>query len=143
PAEAVGVDSAERQKQLIRFEMALSARVLRYVRDAQNGRIDPNRISAYYDFPAKPIDLPGVLNTLAHTREVRTYLESRHPQNPEYQALRVELETLEASVDTEIVVDPKLLLKPGETSAELPKLLTLIGRDLAEKADGDFSEVLL
>ncbi len=143
PAEAAGVDAAERQKQLIRFEMALSARVLRYVRDAQNGRIDPNRISAYYDFPAKPLDLQGVLNTLAHTHEVRTYLESRHPQSPEYQALRVELETLEASAENEIVIDPKLLLKPGETSAELPKLLTLIGRDLADKVDGDYSEVLL
>ncbi len=143
PAEAAGVDAAERQKQLIRFEMALSARVLRYVRDAQNGRIDLNRISAYYDFPAKPLDLQGVLNTLAHTHEVRTYLESRHPQSPEYQALRVELETLEASAENEIVIDPKLLLKPGETSAELPKLLTLIGRDLADKVDGDYSEVLL
>ncbi|MGB3897094.1 MAG: murein L,D-transpeptidase [Mesorhizobium sp.] len=143
PAEVVGVDATERQKQLIRFEMALSARVLRYVRDAQNGRIDPNRISAYYDFPAKPLDLQGVLNTLAHTHEVRTYLESRHPQNPEYQALRVELEALEASAENEIVVDPKLLLKPGETSAELPKLLTLIGRDLADEAGGDYGEVLL
>ncbi|MGB3415216.1 MAG: murein L,D-transpeptidase [Mesorhizobium sp.] len=143
PAEAAGVDAAERQKQLIRFEMALSARVLRYVRDAQNGRIDPNRISAYYDFPAKPLDLQGVLNTLAHTHEVRTYLESRHPQSPEYQALRVELETLEASAENEIVIDPKLLLRPGETSAELPKLLTLIGRDLVDKVDGDYSEVLL
>ena len=42
---------------LMRFEMALSARVLRYVRDANGGRIDPNRISGYYDFPAKPLDL--------------------------------------------------------------------------------------
>ena len=38
-----------------------------------------------------------VLKTLAHTDEVQTYLESRHPQNPEYQALRVELEALKAS----------------------------------------------
>ncbi len=122
-------DTAGRMKQLIRFEMKLSARVLRYARDAQNGRIDPNRMTAYYDFPAKPLDMVGVLKTLANTQEVRTYLESRHPQNAEYQALRVELEALRASEENEIVVDPKLLLKPGETSAELPKLLTLIGRD--------------
>ena len=132
----------ERMKQLMRFEMALSARVLRYVRDAQNGRIEPNRISAYYDFPAKPLDLQGVLNTLAHTSEVRTYLESRHPQNPEYQALRVELESLQASAENEIVVDPKLLLKPGETSAELPKLLSLIARDLDEGMRGEYGETL-
>ena len=52
-----------------------------------------------------------MLNTLAHTHEVQTYLESRHPQNPEYQALRVELEALRASEENEIVVDPKLLLE--------------------------------
>ncbi len=137
PAAAPSADA-----DLIRFEMALSARVLRYVRDAQQGRIEPNRMSGYYDFPAKPLDLPAVLKTLAHTQEVRAYLESRHPQNPEYQALRIELESLEASAENEIVVDPALLLKPGETSAELPKLLTLIARDLDDDMGGEFGETL-
>lgn len=137
-----GSRADELEKQLIRFEMALSARVLRYVHDAQNGRIEPNRISGYYDFPAKPLDLEGVLRTLAHTREVRTYLESRHPQNPEYQALRVELEALHASAENEVVVDPKLLLKPGEASPELPKLLTLIARGLDDEMGGEYGELL-
>jgi murein L,D-transpeptidase YcbB/YkuD len=138
----LGSADGERAKQLIQFEMALSARILRYTHDAQDGRIEPNRISAYYDFPAKPLDLEGVLNTLAHTREVRTYLESRHPQNAEYQALRVELQALRASAENEIVVDPKLVLKPGETSAELPKLLTLISRNLDDEMGGSYGEVL-
>ncbi|TIV37660.1 MAG: hypothetical protein E5V99_07130, partial [Mesorhizobium sp.] len=97
PAAATSATPEERTRELVRFEMALSARVLRYARDAQSGRVDPNRMTGYYDFPAKPFDLEGALKTLAHTQEVRTYLESRHPQNPEYQALRVELEALEAS----------------------------------------------
>ena len=122
--------------------MALSARVLRYAHDAQSGRVDPNRMTGYYDFPAKPLDLEGVLKTLAHTQEVRTYLESRHPQNPEYQALRVELESLQASEENEIIVDPKLLLKPGESSPELPKLLTLIARNLDDEMGGNYGEVL-
>jgi murein L,D-transpeptidase YcbB/YkuD len=142
PASPAGSDNGEHLRQLIRFEMALSARVLRYVHDAQDGRIEPNRISGYYDFPAKPLDLEGVLKTLAHTREVKTYLESRHPQNPEYQALRVELEALQASAENEIVVDPKLLLKPGETSTELPKLLTLIARGLDDEMGGEYGELL-
>lgn len=144
PASASGaVDAEARAKELIRFEMALSARVLRYVHDAQDGRIDPNRISTgYYDFPEKPLDMVGALGALAHTEEVRSYLESRHPQNPQYQALRVELEALEASAENEIVVDPKLLLKPGETSPELPKLLTLIARDLDDDMGGAYGEIL-
>ena len=82
----------------------------------------------------KPLDLDGVLKALAHSPEVRTYLESQHPQNAEYQALRVELEALQASAgENEVAVDPKLLLKPGETSAELPKLLGLIARNLDDE----------
>ncbi|PLP57497.1 hypothetical protein CYK37_20435 [Mesorhizobium loti] len=141
PASA-STDPATRAEEMIRFEMALSARVLRYVDDAQDGRIDPNRISGYYDFPAKPVDREGALKTLARTQEVGTYLESRHPQNAEYQALRVELEALKASEENEVVVDSKLKLKPGEISPELPKLLSLIARDLDDDMGGDYGEVL-
>ncbi|MES0030861.1 murein L,D-transpeptidase [Mesorhizobium sp. M0040] len=132
----------ERLKELVRFEMALSARVLRYARDAQSGRVDPNRMTGYYDFPPKPLDMEGVLKTLAHTQQVRTYLESRHPQNSEYQALRVELEALQASAEDEIAIDPNLLLKPGQTSPELPKLLTKIARNLDDEMGGAYGEVL-
>lgn len=143
PAVAASTADPNAQlKELVRFEMALSARVLRYAHDAQNGRVEPNRMTGYYDFPAKPLDLQGVLKTLAHTQEVRTYLESRHPQNAEYQALRVELESLQASAENDIVVDPKLLLKPGETSPELPKLLTLIARNLDDETGGAYGEIL-
>ncbi len=136
-------DAATRAAALIRFEMALSARVLRYVHDAQDGRIDPNRISTgYYDFPAKPVDYAAVLGALAHTNEVRASLESHHPQNPEYKALRVELEALRASEENAIVVDPNLLLKPGESSPELPKLLKLIARNLDDEMGGAYGEIL-
>lgn len=135
-------NTAARLAELVRFEMTLSARLLRYVRDAQGGRIDPNRVSGYYDFPPKPLDLVGVLKTLSRTSEVRTYLESRHPQNPEYQALRVELEALRASAENDVVVDATLLLKPGETSPELPKLLGVIARGLDDEMGGDHGEVL-
>jgi len=135
-------DSAARQRAMVRFEMALSARVLRYARDARGGRVDPNRLSGYHDFPAKPIDLAGVLKALAHTTEVRAFLESRHPQSPEYQALRVELEALRASSENEIVVDAKLLLKPGQTSPELPKLLQLIARNVDDEFGGEHGETL-
>jgi murein L,D-transpeptidase YcbB/YkuD len=143
PSDASGLDPQARQRDLIRFEMTLSARVLRYVRDATMGRIDPNRISGYYDFPAKRLDLAEALNSLSHMSEIRTYLETRHPQNPEYQALRVELESLEASgADNEVRVDARLLLKPGESSSELPKLIGLVARDLDDELGGEYGETL-
>lgn len=141
PAAAAG-DAAARRADLIRFEVTLSARALRYVRDAQNGRIDPNRISGYHDFPAKPLDRVAVLGRLASTADVGAELESQHPKNPQYRALRVELESLRASAENEIVVDPKLLLKPGEQSPELAKLLHLIAHDLDDEMGGEFGELL-
>jgi murein L,D-transpeptidase YcbB/YkuD len=122
--------------ELARFEMALSARVMRYARDAYAGRIDPNRLSGYHDFPAKPLDLKKVLDRLAHTNDARAYLESRHPQNDAYAALRAELAALRASAEIDIIVDPRLLLKPGGASPELPKLLSLFLRE----TDDDYRE---
>jgi murein L,D-transpeptidase YcbB/YkuD len=142
PTTPAGTDAALRKSVLIRFEMALSARALRYVRDAERGRVDPNRISGYYDFPAKPLDMSGALLSIATAANLRTFLESRHPQGAEYRALRVELEALSASEENDIVVDPKLLLKPGETNPELAKLLHLIARDLDDEMGGEYGEVL-
>jgi murein L,D-transpeptidase YcbB/YkuD len=119
---------ADRQRDLARFEMTLSARVLRYVRDAVRGRIDPNRLSGYHDFAPKPLDLAKELEKLSRTFDTAVLLESHHPQSDEYRSLRAELESLAAQVENEIVVDPKLLLKPGDSSTELLKLITLIER---------------
>jgi murein L,D-transpeptidase YcbB/YkuD len=118
-----GVDDAAR------FEMQLSARVLRYIRDAHRGRIDPNRLSGYHDFALKEVDYGHALSVLGDTFAIERYLESFHPQSPEYAALIKELASLRASQENAIVVDPKLLLKPGQSSPELPKLLALIQRD--------------
>ncbi len=142
PSAASTADAAARKSELIRFEMALSARVLRYVHDAQGGRIDPNRISGYHDFPAQPLDMVAVLKSVSTDADVRAYLEARHPQSREYKALRVELEALNASAEQDIVVDPKLLLKPGETNPELAKLLQLIARDLDDEMGAEYGEVL-
>lgn len=136
------VDASMRRSSLIRFEMALSARVLRYIRDATSGRVNPNRLSGYHDFPAKPLDMIATLKTLAQSNDVRGFLESRHPQSREYKALRIELEALKASSENEIVVDANLLLKPGETNPELAKLLHLVARDLDDEMGGEHGEVL-
>lgn len=127
-------DTAARLAELARFELTLSARVLRYVSDAVNGRVVADRLSGYHDLPRKEIDYAAVLRNLAHTQEVRAYLESRHPQNDQYQALRRELEMLRASAENDIVIAPKTLIKPGQVNGEFPKILRLIER----RADGAF-----
>ena len=135
-------DAASRRDALIRFEMTLSARVLRYVKDATSGRVDPNKISGYHDLPVRPAELNGAIRTLANSADVKTFLESHHPQSAEYRALRIELESLRASEENAIVVDPKLLLKPGEASAEFPKLMQIIARGLDDEMGGEFGETI-
>jgi murein L,D-transpeptidase YcbB/YkuD len=138
---AAGEDTS-RQQALIRFEMEMSARVLRYASDALRGRIDPNRISGYHDFPKKPLDMKAALAAVASSPDTRAWLESHHPRGPEYRALRVELEALAASAENDIVIEPGLLLKPGQTSPELTKILQLIARSLDDEMGGEYGELL-
>ena len=135
-------DAAAHNSELIRFEMALSARVLRYAHDAEGGRINPNKLSGYHDFPAKPFDMVGALKVLSLATDARGWLEAQHPNNAEYNALRVELEALNASAEDDLVVDPALLVKPGEINPELAKILHLIARDLDDDMGGDYGEML-
>ncbi len=136
------LDEVSREQELIRFEMALSARVLRYISDATNGRVIPDRISGYYDLPRKPIDFVAELKALAASADVRSLLESRHPQSAEYRALRVELEALRATTENSIVVDQSLVVKPGGQDPEFSNLLRIIARDLDDEMGGEYGELL-
>jgi murein L,D-transpeptidase YcbB/YkuD len=128
-------DPAAHMQDLIRFEMELSARVLRYVSDASNGRIDPDRLSDYFDLPQKRIDMVDVLTKFAASDDASAYLLSFQPQSKQYQALRDELQKLRESTETEVQVDPRILVHPGESNPDFPKVLELI----ADKADEAYS----
>ncbi|TKT79181.1 L,D-transpeptidase family protein [Aquamicrobium sp. LC103] len=119
---------------MARFEMTLSARMLRYARDARSGRVDPNRLSGYHDFKIEPVDHAGLLEKARTSDDVAAFLEGQHPRNAFYKALRVELEMLRASTENEIVIAPDTLVRPGESNPEFPKILSLI----SAKADAAF-----
>lgn len=108
------------------FEMELSARLLRYVRDAQAGRVDPNRLSGYHDFTAKELDRAATLREAAASRDIAAFLEAQHPRGAHYAALRAELAALRASAEDGIVIALQTVIRPGETNAEFSKILTLI-----------------
>lgn len=127
---------------LAQFEMTLSARVLRYMRDANGGRVDPNRISGYHDFELKTLDLGHVLDVLGDTFAVRTYMEAVHPENGAYAALKAELAELRSSQEKAIVVSPDLFLRAGQSSPEFTKLLKIIDRDADEAFRAEFGELL-
>ncbi len=129
PSAALSEDNDEALMAQARFEMQLSAKVLRYVLDARRSRIDPNKISGYHDFDLPEVDLVKALDILAHTFDPQRYLESQHPQNELYAHLRRELAALRKSSEREIVVDPDTFIRPGKAHEEFPKLMQLIERD--------------
>ena len=124
------------------FEMELSARLLRYARDAQSGRIDPNRISGYHDFAAKELDRVSVLRGAADSDDVAEFLQSFHPANAQYAALRAELAGLRVTEGDEIVIAPGTLIKPGETNPEFSKILSLIDGWADPAMQAEYGELL-
>lgn len=138
PAATSEEAKLHRARTMLRQELTLTARALRYARDAQMGRVDPNKLSGFHDFARKKLDEKLVLEILATSDTPDRYLESLHPQNDAYAALKAELEKLraEAAAEEEVAVDPQLLLKPGGKHPDLPKILKIIDR----KADSSFRE---
>src|SRR3954468_3681001 len=76
---------------LLRFDLALSAKVLTYVLDATRGRIDPNRLSGYHDLPRKNVDMVEALVAIAQSADVAAWLTQRSPDNAQFRALVAEL----------------------------------------------------
>lgn len=126
---AVSMPRANDEAALARFEMALSARMLRYARDIHAGRVDPNRISGYHDFELKTVNYAGLLSKLADGEDAREALRALHPHNEFYKAMQVELEELRASEEKSIVIAPGTFIRPGQTNAELPKILAVIEKE--------------
>jgi murein L,D-transpeptidase YcbB/YkuD len=84
-------DSAATAQALLRFDLALSAKVLTYVLDATRGRIDPDRLSGYHDLPRKNVDLVEALAAIAQSSDVAAWLTQRNPHNAQFRALVAEL----------------------------------------------------
>jgi murein L,D-transpeptidase YcbB/YkuD len=120
-------DPEKHQRELMAFEVALSAKVLTYVQDTVRGRIDPNKISGYYDFKRKGVNIAPVLDILRKSPDVAAYLRNRDPKSPQFVALREELARLKAE-DAEagtqaITIAPGTLLKPGQSKPETAQVI--------------------
>ena len=127
----VGDAAADRQK-LMTFELEMTKAVLTYIQDDVRGRIDPNRISDYYEFKRKDVNLKGSLSVMQRSPDIAAYLSSRDPSSPQFQALKAELARLNgaqtADQQPRIEVNLTSLLRPGGNSPELSKIVELIKR---------------
>ncbi len=121
-------DMIAREKELVQFEISLSAATLTYAADTVRGRIDANKISGYHDFKRKSIDLKGTLETLSKSDDVAALLDGLKPAGAHFVALQRELEKLEAETaeSPRIVIAPDTLLKPGISNPELANVVAAI-----------------
>lgn len=127
--QAAPVLSESHTEELMQFELALSAKALIFAQDMARGRIDPNRISGYHDFKRKTVDLAQTLSATATAADAAAYIEGLAPKGPNFVALKAELAKLKveaADAGADIVLPEKMLLKPGNSSADLPLVVAAI-----------------
>jgi murein L,D-transpeptidase YcbB/YkuD len=138
-----GDDADAREKELVEFEITLSAKVLTYVFDAKRGRIDPNRISGYHDFTRKTVDLETVIGIVAQTDGIERYLSTRSPGNEQFTALAEELKRLRATSQSErIEIAEGTFLKHGRSSAEVANIVAAIRLRGSDKLKTEHAETL-
>ena len=128
PLVLAGIDvvDGEAWRDRLTFELTMSARALRYLRDARHGRVIPSRISTYHDFGRNKADERKLLAEIAKSDDRVALLRSAHPRQAQYAALRSALaeERLGTAARSEPVVVPKgTFLKPGWSSEHMSEIV--------------------
>lgn len=141
------VDATTKQRQLMQFEIELSAAVLTFVEDDVRGRIDPNRIAEYYDFKRKDVNLVGAMRVISASPDIKAYLNSRAPSNAQFEQLKAELAKLRGDQGgqqqpAKIEITLTSTLKPGMSSDQLPNIVAAIRQKGSDKLKLDQSLTL-
>ncbi|NKN36599.1 L,D-transpeptidase family protein [Agrobacterium sp. a22-2] len=136
PADPVeGADPAARLADLMRFELALSAKALTYVQDTVRGRIDPNKLSGYHDLKRKTVNLAPVLNMMRLSPDVAAYIKSRDPSTSQFVALKSELARLrieDKNAGPGITIAAGTLLKPGNSNPETANIIAAVRENASD-----------
>ena len=140
--EAFPVDASDEELSRLRInrEVSMTTAVLRYVMDAKFGTINANRLSGYHDFPVHYGKSSDVLDEIMNSSILLHTLQSAHPSNEKFQALKRELADLQNVQDDIIELNPKTFLKPGRSHPELPNIVAAINKRASASLRDEFSE---
>ena len=145
PVMTVGDDATEADllKASMEFEFAISAATLRYMSDARNGLVDPNRISGYHDFADLNADYRALLQTVSTESDVAQVMLDQHPQGDVFAALRKELiELRKSAVGYESVeIARKTFIRPGQTNDQLEDIVESVRRKASDHLLADHFDV--
>lgn len=129
PADyAVALPTNESLEAAARFEVAMTARAIRYGMDAAYGRINPNLLSGYHDLPRQKNMARTVLDELTGGGLPARTLIAMHPDNAQFRALTEELGDLEPADDALIVIPANILIRPGDHHEQVPNILAAVAQ---------------
>lgn len=122
-----------------RFDLALSASLMRYISDLHIGRINPRNLRFDLDIETKKYYLPRLLEDIQKAPDPRTILDQVEPPYDEYKRLQAALAAyrrLAADAAMEKPLPEVKSLKPGDAYDALPQLAQRLRRvgDLAPDA---------
>ena len=134
-----GIDVVDQQARAaqLNYEFQMTARALRYLRDARHGRVVPDRLSTYHDFKkTNTADFPSMLDELREAGDPAAVLMNAQPKMAAYRALRAELSDLRSGTairENPVRVTPGTFVKPGWSSEEMSEIV----RGLRKKGSGE------
>ena len=105
------------------FELSLTVNVLRYMADAKDGVINPNKISGYHDFGDYSRRYETHLKKIVSAENPARIMFDSHPDNAQFKSLKKELFEL-SKQDDGIKLEPikkGTFIRPGNDNPELPK----------------------
>ncbi len=115
---------------LARFDLALTASVMRYISDLHIGRINPKNLGHGLDIEHKKYDLPQLLGSLVATGEVGAALDAVEPQYEYYRDLQEALRRYRVLAarfaDWSPLPAAAVAIKPGTTYVGMPRLAELL-----------------
>jgi len=112
----------------VKFEIDLTAKIVQFISDAQHGKVNPNKISGYHDFPANKPNYGKIVAGLTKAKLPAAYLAQVHPKSPSFQTMKSELARLRGENDSQPVVKIKsgTFVKPGQVSNQLAGIIAAI-----------------
>jgi murein L,D-transpeptidase YcbB/YkuD len=135
-------DPATRYRDLIAFELELTAHALRYAMDMKDGAVDPNKLSGYHDFSKDRLTADAALASLMAAAEPADWLADLAPRQPDYQRLKDELAVLRTSTEDAIVIPDGTFLRPGTVSEALPMVMAAAGEKMSEETRAKHAAII-
>ncbi len=124
-------------------ELSIASAVLRYARGARGGRVEPVRLSRYFDQSPPVLEPATVLGAITGTQVPGEYLVGLHPRHPQFRLLRQALLKLRAGQavgkpqagNPDVKIAPGPVLRPGQSHAHVALVRERLGVPAGEGAD--------